>query len=81
MSTMASQITSRTVVYSSVYSDADQRKHQSSASLAFGRGIDRWIPEFPAQMASNAENVSIWWRHDGTAEARNHIPYKSKKYG
>ena len=20
--------------------------------------------EFPAQMASNAENVSIWWRHD-----------------
>ena len=19
--------------------------------------------EFPAQMASNAENVSIWWRH------------------
>ena len=21
--------------------------------------------EFPAQMASNAENVSIWWRHDG----------------
>ena len=21
--------------------------------------------EFPAQMASNAENVSIWWRHHG----------------
>ena len=33
---------------------ADQRKHQSSASLT---------GEFPAQMASNAENVSIWWRH------------------
>ena len=41
MTTMASQITSLTVVYSNVYSDADQRKHQSSASLAFVRGIHR----------------------------------------
>ena len=42
---MASQITSLTVVYSIVYSGADQRKHQSSASLAFVWGIhrDRWI--------------------------------------
>ena len=35
MSTMASQINSLTIVYSTVYSSADQRKHQSSASLAF----------------------------------------------
>ena len=42
MSTMASQITSLTIVYSVVYSGADQRKHQSSASLAFVRGIHRW---------------------------------------
>ena len=41
MGTMASQITSLTIVYSIVYSDADQRKHQSSASLAFVRGINR----------------------------------------
>ena len=41
MSLMASQITSLTIVYSTVYSDADQRKHQSSASLAFVRGIHR----------------------------------------
>ena len=41
MSTMASHITSLTIVYSSVYSGADQRKHQSSASLAFVRGIYR----------------------------------------
>ena len=34
MTTMASQITSLTIVYSTVYSVADQRKHQSSASLA-----------------------------------------------
>ena len=38
---MASQITSLTIVYSTVYSDAGQRKHQSSASLAFVREIHR----------------------------------------
>ena len=37
MGAIASQITSLTIVYSTVYSDADQRKHQSSASLAFVR--------------------------------------------
>ena len=41
MGTITSQITSLTIVYSTVYSDADQRKHQSSASLAFVRGIHR----------------------------------------
>ena len=41
MGVIASQITSFTIVYSTVYSDADQRKHQSSASLAFVRGIHR----------------------------------------
>ena len=39
MGAIASQITSLTIVYSIVYSDADQRKHQSSALLAFVRGI------------------------------------------
>ena len=41
MSLMASHITSLTTVYSIFYSDADQRKHQSSASLAFVWGIHR----------------------------------------
>ena len=41
MSVTASQITSLTIVYSTVYSGADQRTHQSSASLAFLRGIHR----------------------------------------
>ena len=41
MSPTASQITSLTIVYSIVYSGTDQRKHQSSASLAFVRGIHR----------------------------------------
>ena len=56
---MTSQITGLVSVYSTVYSVANQRKHQNSASLAS-------VPmtgEFPAQMASNAENVFIWWRH------------------
>ena len=52
MTTMSSQITSLTVVYSAVYSDSDQRKHQSSASLAFVWGIhrDRWIPRTKGQL-------------------------------
>ena len=50
MSAMVSQITSVSIVCSTVCSGADQRKHQSSASLAFVRG-------FPSQRASNAENV------------------------
>ena len=51
MTTIASQITSLTFAYSIVYSEADQRKHQSSASLAFVRGIHRyrWIPRTKGQ--------------------------------
>ena len=52
MAEIASQITSLTIVYSTVYSDADQRKHLSSASLAFVRGIHR---EFPARIASDGK--------------------------
>ena len=44
MSTMASQIASVSIVYSTVCSCRGQRKHQSSASLAFVRGSHRWIP-------------------------------------
>ena len=42
MSVMASEITSFSIVYSTVCSDADQRKHQSSMLLAFVRGIHWW---------------------------------------
>ena len=58
MGAMASQITSLTIVYSTFYSGADQRKHQRSTSLAFVREFtgDRWIPR---TKASNAEYVSI----------------------
>ena len=47
MGTMASQITKLMIVYSAVYSGADQRKHQSSASLDFVRGIHRWPVNSP----------------------------------
>ena len=47
MGAITSKITSFTIVYSSVYSDADQRKHQSSASLAFVWGIHRGLVNSP----------------------------------
>ena len=71
MSVMASQITSLAIVYSTVYPGADQRKHQSSALLAFVTG------EFPAEMASNTENVSSWWRHhEGMAFSKRFTTFK-----
>ena len=63
MSAVASQITSITTVYSTVYSGADQRKHKKIRVTGFCEGNSQVTDEFPAQMASNAENVSIWWRH------------------
>ena len=49
---IASQITSLTIVYSTVYSGADQSKHHSSASLAFvwGSHRDRWSPRTKGQL-------------------------------
>ena len=70
MTMMAAQITSLTGVYSTVYSDANQRnikvpRHWPLCGEITGTG------EFPAQRASYAENVSIWWRHhDGLAPNR-----------
>ena len=61
VNTMVSQITSLTIVYSAIYSGTDQRKHQSSASLVFVRGIHRWPVNSPHKWGY-AENVPIWWR-------------------
>ena len=47
MGPMASQITSLTIVYSTVYSGSDQRKRQRSASLAFVRGFHQWPVNSP----------------------------------
>ena len=58
MGAMASQITSLTIVCSIFYSGANQRKLRVTDLCA---GNSPVTGEFPAQMASNAENVSIWW--------------------
>ena len=69
MRAMASQINSLTIVYSTVYSGADQRTSKLCvAGLCVGNSSV--AGEFPAQMASNAENVSIWWRHHARSLGR-----------
>ena len=47
MGAMAFQITSLTIVYSTIYSGVDQIKYQSSALLDFVRGIHRWPVNSP----------------------------------
>ena len=67
MSAVASQITSLTIVYSTVYPDADKKKTSKLRVTGLCVGNSPGTGEFPAQMASNAENVSIWWRHHDKA--------------
>ena len=50
--------------YSTVYSGEDQRKSNLRVN-GLWEGKSSVIGEFPEQRPSNAENVSIWWRHHG----------------
>ena len=70
MSAMASQITSLTIVHAVVYSGADQRKRAKLRNTELCDGNLPVTGEFLAQMASNAENVSIWWRHHEFTEIK-----------
>ena len=71
MTAIASQITSLTIVYSTVYLGTDQRKHQSSASLAFVRGIHRWPVNFPHKgPVTRKLSCHIWWRYHVKAAFR-----------
>ena len=70
MGVMVSQITSLTIVYSTIDSDADQRKHQSSVSLAFERGIQQGPVNSPhkwpvtPKMFPFDDVIMIWsWWH------------------
>ena len=63
MDTMASQITSLTLLYSTVNSSTDQKKTSKLRVTGLNAGKSPGTGEFPAQIASNAENVYIWWRH------------------
>ena len=47
MSALASQITGELIVYPTVCVGAEQRKHESSASLAIVRVINRWLVNSP----------------------------------
>ena len=69
---MASQITSLTIVYTTVYSGADQRKHLRSASLAFVRGIHRCPVNSPHKWPLTRKMVPfddiimirhVWWNN------------------
>ena len=62
MRMMASKITSLTIVYSAVYSGANKKTSKLRVT-GLGEGNSPVTGEFPAQRASDAENVSIWWRH------------------
>ena len=59
MSPMASQITNLGIVYSTIYSGSDQRKYQSSASLAFVRRIHRGPVNSPHKRAVTRKMFSF----------------------
>ena len=65
MGAMTSQNSSLTIVYSTVYPGADQKKTSKLRVTGLCAGNSPVTGEFPAQMASNVENVSIRWRHHG----------------
>ena len=71
MRAMASQITNLTIDHSSVYSGADKRKHQSSASPTFVRGIHRW----PANSRHKGQATRKMFPFDDVIKLQNVIMY------
>ena len=77
----ASQITSLTILYSTLYSGADERNIKAPRpGLCAGNSAE--AGELSAQKASNTVNLSIWWRHHVTDTYMRHsasmIPVKLK---
>ena len=81
MGAMASQITSLTIVYSTVNSRRRSTKTSKAGVTGLCEGNSAVTGEFPAQMVSNAEDISIWWRHHGhhggLQKATSHQPWWS----
>ena len=88
MGAIASQITSLMIVYSIVYSDADQRKHQSSPLLAFVRGIHRGpvnsphkrpvtrnVSPFDDVIMCQPQMASVYLKHDMWKTSVKYYPY------
>ena len=74
MTAIASQVSSLTIVYSIAYSDTDQRKHQSSVSLASVRAIHRWPVNSPHKRPVKRkmfqfDNVIMW---NSVASSKHH---------
>ena len=80
MGATASQITSLTIIYSTVYSDKDHRKHQSSTSLAFVRGNHRGPTNSPHKWPVTRKTIPFddaimlfWIGHRCTRSKRSQI--------
>ena len=80
MSVIASQITILTFVYSTVYSRRRSKKTSKLRFTGLCAGNSPVTDEFPAQRASNAENVSIWWRHHDIVRLWLHFLFVSLLY-
>ena len=78
MDTMASQITSLTIVYLTVYSSQIIENIKAPRHWPLCVGNSPLTGEFPTQMASNTENVSIWWRHHGTCPMSYNTPLRTE---
>ena len=63
MVAVASQITSLTIVYPNRLFRRRAKKTSKLRVTGLCAGNSPVTGEFPAFMASNVENVSIWWRH------------------
>ena len=73
MGEIASQITSLTIVYLTVYSGADQSKHQSSASLAFVWGINSPHEWLVTRKMFPFDDVIMWLKRQAIA-ANSDVP-------
>ena len=76
MGMMESQITSLTIVYSTLYSGTDQRKHQSSTSLAFVWGIHWWPVNSPQKWPVTGkifpfDDIIMMWDNTATIQKKN----------
>ena len=72
MSAIASQITSLTIVYPTVYSGKSKNTSKLRGT-GLCEGNSPVTGEFPTQRSSNAKNVSIWWRHHESLAYLRHV--------
>ena len=63
MGTLASQITSITIFFTQLFIQTQIKENIKAPRHWPLSGNSPVTGEFPAQRASNMENVSIWWRH------------------